>query len=113
MVVVPEPSVKGGSTLVAVAVDRTICPAAEHGADESLSLPIRLGPVGAGAEVSDADRAAGDCMHDRAIAGAVVGQQLLDGHSVAGEERDRTPKKDDDGRGLLIAERHARCGRAS
>ena len=60
MVVVPEPAVKGGGALRAGAVDRAVGPAAEQGADEALGFAVGLGPVGAGAQVADPERAAGD-----------------------------------------------------
>ena len=68
------------------------------------ALPVGLGPVGAGAEAADTQCAASDRMDERAIPGAVIGQQLLDGHPVTSEERDGARKERNDGRGLLIAE---------
>src|SRR6266571_4715421 len=104
MVVLPEPAVKCGRALLAVAVDRSVCPTAEHGADESLCLAVGLWPVGPGAQVANPQCAAGDRVDERAIAGAVIREQLLDGHAVAGKELDSASEKRDDGDGLLIAQ---------
>ena len=79
---------QGRRCVRAVAVDRAVGPAAEHGADEALGLAVGLGPVGAGAEVADAERAAGDRVDGRAVGRAVVGDQPLDGDAVAAVERD-------------------------
>jgi hypothetical protein len=103
MVVVPEPSVKGGAPLAAVAVERAVGPAAEHGADESLCLAVGLRAICTRAQVTDLQRPASDRMDHRAIAGAVIGQQLLDGHAVALEEGDGSPQEGDDRDGLLVA----------
>jgi hypothetical protein len=74
MVVVPEPAVKCGGPFGAGAVDRSIGPAAEQGADEALGLAVGLRPVGAGAQVADPERAAGKRVSGGAVGGAVVGQ---------------------------------------
>jgi hypothetical protein len=63
MVVVEELSVKDCGALGAVAVDRAVGPAAEHGADEPLCLAIGLGAVRTGAQVADTEHAAGDRVH--------------------------------------------------
>ena len=60
MVVVPEPAVKGAAAFLARAVDVGVGPAVEHGADEAFGFAVGLWPVGAGAEVADAESAAGD-----------------------------------------------------
>jgi hypothetical protein len=54
--------------------------------------------------LADAQRATGDRVHGGAVSRAVVGQQLLDGHAIAGEERDGAPEKDDRGARLLVGE---------
>jgi hypothetical protein len=59
MVVVVEPSVKGCGAFGAVAVDRAVGPAVEHGADQVFGFAVGLGSVGAGAEVTDRERFAG------------------------------------------------------
>jgi hypothetical protein len=104
MVVVPEPSVKGCGALLAVAVDRAVCPAAEHGADEALGLPVCLRAVGAGAEVADAERAAGHGVSDREIRGAVIGDELLDLDPVAAVEGSCAAQERDRGARLLVWE---------
>ena len=55
-----EPAGECGVAFGAVAVDRCVGPAAEHGADEPFGLTVGLRPVGAGPEVTDPQRAAGD-----------------------------------------------------
>ena len=75
MVVVPEPSVKGGGAFGAVAVDRAVGPAAEEGADEPFGFAVGLGSVGAGAQVADPEGAAGDRVDRGAVGAAVVGQE--------------------------------------
>ena len=77
MVVVPEPSVKGGGAFCAGAVDRAVGPAGEEGADEAFGFAVGLGAVGAGAEVADPEGAAGDRVDRGAVCGAVVGEELL------------------------------------
>src|SRR5919198_3903663 len=88
MVVVPEPAVKGGGAFVARAVDGAIGPAVEQGADEALGFAVGLWPVGAGAEVADAEPAAGEGVDGGAVGGAVVGQEPFDLDPVAAGERD-------------------------
>ena len=87
-----------------VAVDRAVGPAAEQGADEAFGFAVGLGPVGAGAEVADAEGAAGDGVDRGAVGGAVVGDQPLDGDAVAGVVRDRAAQEPDRGGGLLVGE---------
>jgi hypothetical protein len=72
MVVVPEPSVKGCGAVVAVAVDRAVGPAAEHGADEAFGFAVGLGPAGPGAQVLDAQGAATDRVDLCDVGAAVV-----------------------------------------
>ena len=93
MVVVPEPAVKGGGAFAAGAVDRAVGPAVEQGADEAFGFPVCLWPVGAGAEVADAEPAAGECVHDAAVAAAVVGEYALDDDAVAAVESERAAQK--------------------
>src|SRR4051794_26958843 len=45
MVVVVQPAVKGGGAFGAVAIERAVGPAAEHGADQALGFAIGLGSV--------------------------------------------------------------------
>src|SRR5947209_4029537 len=104
MVVVPQPSVKGCGAVVAVAVDRSVGPAAQHRADEALCLAVGLRPVCAGAQVPDAHRSTGDRVHRRAISGAIVGEKLLDVHPVTLEERHGAAQESDRAGGLLVAE---------
>jgi hypothetical protein len=92
MVVVPEPAVKGGGALAACAVDGTVGPAGKQGADEAFGFPVRLWPVGPGAEVADAEQATGERMHRRAVGTAVVGENSLDADAVASEEGDGARK---------------------
>src|SRR5215210_4720139 len=82
MVVVPEPAVKGGGAVGAVAVDGAVGPAAEQGADEALCFAVGLGPVGAGAQVADAERAAGEGVQRRSVGRAVVCDDALDVDAV-------------------------------
>src|SRR5947209_15574804 len=97
MVVVPEPAVKGVGALGAVAVDRAVGPASEEGADEAFGFAVGLGAVGAGAEVPDPERPAGDRVERGAVSAAVVGEQLLDADAVTGVERHRSLEKPDHG----------------
>jgi hypothetical protein len=104
MVIGPEPAVKGCGAFLAVVVDRAVGPAREHGADESLSLAVGLGPVGPGAEVANAQAAAGDRVHGGAVGGAVVGHQLLDRDPVAAIERGGAAQKADHGGASFVSE---------
>src|SRR5215210_3463780 len=104
MVVVPEPVVKGGGAFVAVAVDRAVGPAAEHGADEALCFAVGLWPARARAEVADTERSARNGVNGRAVGGAVIGQELLDGDAVASEELNRATKEADRGGRFLVFE---------
>src|ERR1700729_18525 len=88
MVVVPEPSVKGGGAFCASAVDRSVGPAGGERSDEPLGLAVGLGTVDAGAKVPDAEGAAGDRVDRGAVRAAIVGEGLLNGDAVAGVERD-------------------------
>src|SRR2546423_1638249 len=104
MVVVPEPAVKGCGALCAGGVDRAVGPAAEHGADEALGLAVGLWATRSGAQVADAERAAGDRVQGGDIGRAVVSHDALDDDAVALEELQRSPEKADRGRGLLVAQ---------
>src|SRR5215218_4063506 len=101
MVVVRKPAVKGCGAFAAGAVERAVGPAAEQGADEAFGFAVGARPVGPGAQVADAERAAGEGVDRRAITGAVVGHHGLDGDAVAGVERDRA-LQESDGRGRLL-----------
>jgi hypothetical protein len=73
MVVVPEPSVKRAGAFLARAVDRAVGPAFEQRADEAFGFAVGLWPVGAGAEVADAELAARDSVDGAAVGRSVVG----------------------------------------
>src|ERR1700733_2580567 len=102
MVLVQEPAVKGSGAFCAVAVEGSVGPATEDGADEALGFAVGLGSVGAGAEVPDAEGAAGDRVDHGPVGVAVVGEELLDGDSVAGVERHGPFEEGDRGRGPLV-----------
>jgi len=104
MVVAPEPSVKGARALARVLVDRTVGPATQERADEALCLAVGLRPVGASAQMANPQRPTSDRVDRRAIARAVVGQQLLDAHAVALEELHGTAKEANHRDRLLVAE---------
>ena len=57
-----------------------------------------------GAQVADAESAAGERVHDGAVAGAVVGQQLLDFDPVAAVEGDGAAQEAGSGGCLLVVE---------
>ena len=103
MVVVPEPAVKGVGAFAACAVDRSVCPAGEEGADEAFCFAVCLWPVWSCAWVFAAELAAGDRVHDGAVGGAVVGQYALDADAVAGEEGHGAAKESGGGRCSLSA----------
>jgi len=102
MVVAVEPSVKGCGAFGAGAVDRAVGPAAEHGADEAFCFAVGLRSARPSAQVLDAERAAGDRVRGRDVGRAVVGQQLANGHAVALEEPNGSPKEPDRRDGLLV-----------
>jgi len=104
MVVVPEPAVKGSRTFGAGAVDGAVRPAVGEGADEALGFAVGLRPVGAGAVVADAELAAGERVDLGHVAGAVVGEDRLDGYAVAGKEHARSVQEGGRGCGFLIVE---------
>src|SRR2546428_4024809 len=104
MVVVPEPAVKGGGAFGARAVDGAVGRAVDQGADEAFRFPVCLGPVGPGAEVADAESAAGECVERRAVGAAVVGDDALDLDAAAAVKHDRPLQKRDRGRCFLILE---------
>ena len=104
MVVMPEPSVKGCGAFGARAVDGAVGPAAEKGADEPFGLAVGLGPIGAGAQMTDPERVAGDGVHRGAIGASVVGHHPLDGDAMARVERDSSFEETDDGGPALIVE---------
>jgi hypothetical protein len=58
-------------------------PAVEEGADEAFGFAVCLWPVGACAEVADAELSAGDGVDDAAVGRAVVGEDPLDRDAVA------------------------------
>jgi len=58
------------------------------GADESLCFAVCLRPVGASAQVADAEPSAGECVDDAAVAGAVVAEDSLDDDPMAPDEGD-------------------------
>src|SRR3954469_14495208 len=104
MVVVPEPAVKGRGAFLAVAVERTVGPAAEQRADEALRLAVGLRPAGARAQMAQPERAARDRVDGRSVARTIVGQHALDGDAVTLEERHGTAHEGDRGGGLLVVE---------
>ena len=55
-----EPSGERGVAVGAVGVEGAVGPAGQKGADESLAFAVGLGSVAPGAEVADAEHAAGD-----------------------------------------------------
>src|SRR5437899_1673680 len=79
MVVVPEPAVKCLRPLLARAVDRSVGPAGEQGADEALGLAVCLRPVGTGAAVADPEFAAGERVQGGDVGGAVLEVNLSSG----------------------------------
>src|SRR6188474_290879 len=104
MVVVLEPAVKGCGSFCAVAIERGVGPAAEQSSDEALGLAVGLWTVGPRAQMAYCHGATGDGVDGRAVGRAVVGDQALDGDSMAGIERRRAAQERDRGRGLLIVE---------
>src|SRR5438067_44458 len=69
------------------------------------ALPfVRGRPVGARADVADAERVAGECVDSGAVRTTVVGHQPLHSDSVRAVERHRSAKETDDARGLLVGE---------
>src|SRR5215467_4489122 len=104
MVVVPEPAVKGVGAFFARAVDRAVGPAGEQGADEALCFPVCLWPVGAGAEVADAESVAGERVRAGAVAGAVVGEYAFDGDPVTAVEGDCAAQEADRGLGGFVGQ---------
>src|SRR4051794_15166817 len=104
MVVVPDPAVKGAGAFAAGAVDRAVGPAGEQGADEAFGFAVGLGPVRPGAEVAEAGLAAGECVHDAAVAGAVVGEYGLDVDAVAAVVGDGAAEEASRGRGAFVVE---------
>ena len=99
-----EPAGEGVRAFVAVAVDGAVGPAAEHGADEALGLAVGARPVGAGAEVFDPERFAGERVDRGAVGVAVVGHQPLDADAEGGEVRDGAAKEADRGDRFLVLE---------
>src|SRR3954447_13172422 len=104
MVVGPEPAVKGCGAFAAGGVDRAVGPPGQQRADESLGFAVGARAVGPRAEVTDAERAAGEGVDRRAVGRAVIRQQALDGDAVGGIEGDRALEEPDRGRGLLVGE---------
>src|SRR5262249_48058256 len=63
----PEPAVKCCGALLACPVDGAVGPAVDEGADEAFGFAVGLGPVGARAAASDAERCAGKCVERRDV----------------------------------------------
>ena len=78
MVVVPEPVVKCFPALAGGAVDGAVDLAVDQRADEAFGFAVCLWPVGAGAEVFDAEAATGERVDGGAVGAAVVGEDRLD-----------------------------------
>ena len=112
MVVGPEPAVKRGGAFSARSVDRAVGPAAQHRSDEALGLAVGAWPVGPGAQMPQAEQAAGDGVDRRAITGAVVAHHALHRDPVAGVESDRAAQESRCGGALLVCE-HLDVGQAS
>jgi hypothetical protein len=74
----------------------------EHGADEALCFSVCLGPVGAGAEVAEAESAAGEGVEGGSVAGAVVGEHPLNLDAVSAVKGDRALEKADRCRRPLV-----------
>jgi hypothetical protein len=72
VIVGPEPAVESARAFGAGGVDGAVGPAGQQGADEALCFAVGAGPVRAGAQVTQAERAAGERVDGRAITGAVV-----------------------------------------
>src|SRR5205823_5232522 len=91
--------------------DGAVRPAAEQRANEPLGFAVGLWPVGAGAQVADPERPAGDRVNRSAVRGPVIGQDALDSDSVPGEELDRSSEERDHG-GRLVVWQHLGVGEA-
>jgi hypothetical protein len=89
-----------------------VCPAGEEGADEAFGFAVGLRPVGPGAEVADAELAAGGGVPVRDVGAPIVGQHALDLDPVAGKERDRAVEEGDRGCRFLVRE-HLGVGEAA
>src|SRR5439155_21072356 len=59
---------------------------------------------GAGAQVLECECAAGERVHDGAVAGAIIGEHSLDADPVAAKEGDRAAQEASGGLPLLVAE---------
>jgi hypothetical protein len=79
-------------------------PAVEEGADEAFGFAVCLWPVGAGAQVADAEGLARDGVDGGAIGGAVVGEEALDGDAVAAVKGDGAVEEADRGCRLFVGE---------
>jgi hypothetical protein len=53
------------------------------------ALAVGLGPVGPGAAMLETHRAARERVNGRAVGGAIVGEDALDGDAMGGVERQR------------------------
>jgi hypothetical protein len=84
MVVGVEPGVKCFAAGGLGGVGAGVGPFVGEGAVEPLDFPVGLGPVGAGALVGDVQVLAGRGPDPGAVAGAVVGQDALDGDAGGG-----------------------------
>src|SRR5437899_565245 len=109
MVVVPEPAVKGAGAFLACAVDGAVGPAVDQGADEAFGFAVCLGAARAGAEMMDAELAAGECVDRRDVGAAVVGEDSLDGDPVAAVVGGGAAKEADRGRCFLVSEHLGIC----
>src|SRR4051812_8554174 len=102
VVVVVEPDGERGGALLGAGVDGAVGPAGEQRADEAFGLAVGLWPVGARAQVAQAQGAAGERVGERDVGGAVVCHQALHGDPVRGVEGQRTSEEADRGCGLLV-----------
>src|SRR5438067_4730328 len=68
------------------------------------ALPLVWGRYGPRASVAYAECAAGDRVERRAVAGTVVGEDALDGDSVAAKESDSAAEEADDRHRFLVAQ---------
>lgn len=93
IVVAVEPAGELTRPLRRAAVEAPVGPLTEHRLNEALRLAIGAGPIGAGAQVADAQLATGDGMDHRAVGGAVVGHYSLDLHAALCEPSHRPSQK--------------------
>src|SRR5690349_24689590 len=99
-----EPGGERSLPLVGGAVDGAVRPSREQRADEAFGFAVGARPVGPRAQVFEPERLAGECVHDRAVAGAVVGENALDADAaLAGVGDGATERRGGCGR-LLVRE---------